>query len=382
MNILHIITTLDKSAGGPSRSLPLMCLGLRKEGVNSNILTYKSANPNIIHLTGLLESLNMVNKERTLLRSIFSENIIRLIKEDVDILHLHNLWSLLLHNVSIFAKRKGIPVVWSPRGTLEPWSLRQKYLKKKLALFCYQRKDLSNAICIHATAIEEAKNIRELGFKNHIAVIPNAIDVNFYTLKSWSGEKKKTISFLSRIHPKKGIEMFLEAWSRLPATIIQDWSIKIAGEGTGRYSLNYLRNLIKDKYYDFDIEVVGPKYGIDKLNFLHQTDLFILPTFSENFGMAIAEAMACGIPVITTTGTPWSVLKDKSAGWWVSPDVFSLVETLSEALVLDRNVLAQKGMVCRNIIENNFSIEIVSKQYCHLYEWLLNQNSPKPCFVL
>lgn len=382
MNVTHVITTLDKSAGGPSRSLPSMCLGLKKEGVVCNILTYKSTNPNIDFTDGFIKSLNMIDKEQTLFGRFCSKNIIRLIKDDIDILHLHNLWSPLLHNVSVFAKRKGLPVVWSPRGTLEPWPLKQKCLKKKLALLFYQRKDLSNAICIHATALEEANNIRKLGFKNHIAVIPNAIDINSYPKKKWSSESKKTISFLSRLHPKKGIEIFLEAWNRLPLDLTRDWRIKIAGEGSGDYSVDYLRNLVKTHYYNFNIEFVGPKYGEDKLYFLHQSDLFILPTYSENFGMAIAEAMACGVPVITTTGTPWSVLNDKNAGWCVNPDVNSLVSSLLTALALDRSTLAKKGLICRNIIEDNFSTEIVSRQYLYLYEWLLNQNLPKPNFVL
>ena len=109
--------------------------------------------------------------------------------------------------------------------------------------------------------------------------------------------------------------------------------------------------------------------------------MFILPTFSENFGMAIAEAMACGLPVITTTGTPWKVLEIQNIGWYIEPKVKALVETLINALSIEQRVLEEKGKQCRQIVLENYSIETISNDYKLLYEWVVNPSEKRPPFV-
>lgn len=373
--------SLDKSCGGPSRSLPTMCLGLKKINVYSDILTYQSEDPNVDVLRKNGFNLFFVKPERGVWNKYFSTSFVKSVMPGIDLIHIHNLWSWPLHCISRFAYKNAIPVVWSPRGTLEPWSLKQKKIKKKLALSLYQKVDLENACCIHATAAEEAINIRKLGFKNPMAVIPNGINILNYPLKLWTRKEKKVLAFLSRIHPKKGIELLLDAWSKIPLEILSSWRIEIAGEGEPEY-VKHLNHLLLTKFVNFDIKLVGPKYGENKIKFLHQADLFILPTFSENFGMAIAEAMACGVPVITTTGTPWIELKEQGAGWFVDSQEDALVKVLIEALKSDQDLLEEKGKKCRQIILNKYTIEAVSDDYKLLYEWVVNPICKKPSFIV
>ena len=380
MRVLQVITSLDKDCGGPSRSLPTMCVGLKNINVCCDILTYQSPNPNTDALMESGVKVLLAENETNLWDKYLSQSFVKSLNADVNIIHIHNLWSWPLHRVATFARKNSIPLVWSPRGTLEPWSLKQKKIKKYLALFFYQRADLRNAFCIHATAEEEADNIRKLGFKNPIAVIPNVINVLNYPLKTWVKKKKRILAFLSRIHPKKGIELLLEAWSRMPSEILGTWKVRIAGEGDVEY-INHLKQLLLTKYVGFDVEIVGPKYGKEKVDFLHQADMFILPTFSENFGMAIAEAMACGLPVITTTGTPWKVLEIQNIGWYIEPKVKALVETLINALSIEQRVLEEKGKQCRQIVLENYSIETISNNYKLLYEWVVNPSEKRPPFV-
>ena len=231
MRVLQVITSLDKDCGGPSRSLPTMCVGLKNINVCCDILTYQSPNPNTDALMESGVKVLLAENETNLWDKYLSQSFVKSLNADVNIIHIHNLWSWPLHRVATFARKNSIPLVWSPRGTLEPWSLKQKKIKKYLALFFYQRADLRNAFCIHATAEEEADNIRKLGFKNPIAVIPNEINVLNYPLKTWVKKKKRILAFLSRIHPKKGIELLLEAWSRMPSEILGTWKVRIAGEG-------------------------------------------------------------------------------------------------------------------------------------------------------
>lgn len=112
-----------------------------------------------------------------------------LTREKFDILNGHGIWQMPVHHMAQLAKKKGIPYIITPRGMLEPWAMNAGKWKKKVAMALYQRKDLENSNCIHATAQMEAENIRQLGFKNPIAVIPNGIDLKEFPLKKAKSKK-------------------------------------------------------------------------------------------------------------------------------------------------------------------------------------------------
>ena len=383
IKVVHCIKNLDKSSGGPSRSLPTLCASLQRKNVKIDVVAYNSKEPNIELLQQNEVTVDLVKPQQNIFDKLFCFNYIQQINNDVNLVHLHNLWTLELHNVAKYCREKKIPYIWSPRGTLEPWSLSQKKYKKKIALFLYQKFDLNRATCIHATAKMEAIHLRALGFTNPIAVIPNSIEVDNYPLKKWNNlpNRKKTLLFLSRIHPKKGLLILFEAWKLLPETIRMHWELVIAGEGNSEYSLNGLKSLIKSKYCNLGIKVVGPQYGVDKIKTYHSADIFILPTYSENFGMVIAEAMCCGVPVITTRGTPWEILEKENIGWWVEASISSLISTMQKALSLSTEELKQKGIRSRNIIMQEYSSSVISSKYKELYEWVLFINNKTPDFI-
>lgn len=263
---------------------------------------------------------------------------------------------------------------------LEPWALQQNTFIKGVFLKLYQYEDLAQATCLHATAQMEAENIRNLGLKNPIAIIPNGIDLAEFPLPKYKTEKnKKTLLFLSRIHPKKGIELLIDAWQEQDATIRQQWHVEIAGNGEENY-INSLQTKINNNDLQEEIRIIGALFGVDKLAAYHRADLFVLPTYSENFGIVVAEALACGVPVITTNGTPWEELNTRNAGWWIDIGVQPLVETLNKALQLSESERREMGKKGRKLVEENYSIQAVAEQMIQLYKWLLGK-APCPEFV-
>uniref|UniRef100_UPI0025FC7FC5 glycosyltransferase n=1 Tax=Algoriphagus sp. TaxID=1872435 RepID=UPI0025FC7FC5 len=211
-------------------------------------------------------------------------------------------------------------------------------------------------------------HLRKLGFINPIACIPNGIDLSEFPLKEHLElEGQKRLLFLSRIHPKKGIEILIEAWALLRKEGKTDWLIEIAGEGDEKY-INSLKNLIKEKGLEPEIQIIGPQFGSAKLATYHRADLFVLPTYSENFGIVVAEALACGIPVITTKGTPWQDILRYEAGWWIEIGVNSLKETLEEAIQLSDQERIEMGKNGRKLVMQEFSIEKVSSKMNQLYQ--------------
>ena len=241
-----------------------------------------------------------------------------------DVLHDNGLWWSHNHQLATVAAARGLPRVVSTRGMLAPWALQHKRWKKRLAWWLYQRQDVARARCHHATAETEASDVRRLGLGVPVRVIPNGVDVPEVSGKRGSkGRGKssrdgnKTALFVGRIYPVKGLPMLIEAWAR----VRQDgWRLQIAGPDEAGHQAE-VETAVFAAGLDDVVSFVGPLDGRAKQEVFFDADLFVLPTHSENFGMAIGEALAHGLPVLTTTGAPWSMLPQRGCGWWVEPTV-------------------------------------------------------------
>lgn len=376
MKILHTISSIDKNSGGTSTYLQLLANELSKH-ISLEVITMQTDNP--LSLDKEVK-LFFANKSGTGFMGISKDMKQYLNKVEANIFHGNGMWQYPVHAMAKFAQKRKTPYIITPHGMLEPWAINAGKWKKKLALALFQRKDLENAVCIHATARSEAENIRQLGFKNPIAVIPNGIDVMEFPFHSKEKNKKeRTILFLSRIHPKKGIELLIEAWQKLDKALKINWKIEIAGNGDSAY-VESLQKLIDEKCLAKEIHIIGPQFGEAKLKAYQQADLFVLPTYSENFGIVVAEALACGVPVITTKGAPWEELNTKNAGWWIEIGIESLVESLKQAMQLNDAERQQMGVNGRKLVEKNYSIESVAQKMIQLYQWILKEGE-KPEFV-
>lgn len=375
MNILHVIKSIDLSYGGPSKSVIDLSF-YQSLSCNVKIVTYNSNNPikrNDYKGKLEIEFLNSFHDLTKIEKEIKNGKF--------DIVHYHGIWDFMIHHLSNYCCKKKVPFIISPRGMLEPWSLTQKKIKKRIALFFYQYQDLMKARCIHATSKMEAENIIKLGFNNPITIIPNGIDISEFQVANKSNKNNKsTILFLSRLHPKKGIEFLIIAWSQLDKTLRQNWQVEIAGNGDDSY-IAFLQGLIFKKGLTSEISIIGEKFDNGKLAAYNRADLFVLPTYSENFGIVVAEALAYGVPVITTKGTPWEELNTHNAGWWIDLGAEPLAATLTKAVQLPRERLWQMGINGRKLVEEKYRIDIVAKQMIALYRWILNEDD-KPEFVI
>lgn len=375
MKICIATASIDKSDGGPSRSVPMLAKGLAEIGVNTTLLVVETNDMNF----HILENTNV--RVMVLPRHYKTSEVGSLIKaEKFDLIHLQNLWHPFYHIVAKKARALNIPYIMTPRGCLEPWCLQQKKLKKMLAMTFYQKRDLQKASCILATANLEAKHIRNLGIEGPIAIIPNGIDVSEYQCRPTSTKNtKKQILFLSRIHNKKGIEFLINAWELLK-TRYPDWNVVIAGNGEESY-IQQLEELIIEKKLQNCVEIIPPVFGKEKYKIYCESSLFVLPSYSENFGMVIAEAMSCGVPVITTMGTPWQQLNEKQLGWCIELSLDNLIATLKTAVESGRDSLFEMGQRGSQYIYNTFQYQEVAAKNKAVYQWLI-YGEEKPPFVI
>jgi glycosyltransferase involved in cell wall biosynthesis len=359
MKVIHFIAGIDKKEGGTAEYMRLLGSEL-KNHVELIVATGISENP--IDIAGV--KIKFFNTSVLRWFSMLKEFQQFLIDEKPDLIHINGIWSPQNWGFQKKAQELGIKVILSPHGMLEPWILAQNPWKKKLGLFLYQKKAIQTTLYIHATAQMEADNIRSIGFKNPIYIIPNGIDLSdVKKSKEYYGTKK--VIFISRIHPKKGIEILLEAWSNCNTN---GWVLEIAGNG----DKEYIENLNQSAKNLKNVNFVGPKYGEDKWDFLRSADVMVLPTHSENFGIVIAEALAVSVPVITTQGTPWEDLEIHKCGWWINLSVSNLSLSIEEAMNTSANDLAKMGSHGRKLVAEKYEIKVVTKKIVELYQKAIN----------
>lgn len=249
----------------------------------------------------------------------------------------------------------------TPHGMLEPWIIRRNYWTKKVpAIWLYQRWAVKNADVIVATAEEERRHIAELGWNSRIEMVPNGINTDRVEMRTvW--KDAKDLLFMSRLHPKKGLEMLIEALSR-----VDGLTLKIAGDGDPEY-VESLKTLVSKQRLDDRIMFVGPVYGDQKWKLIRVADVVVLPSYSENFGLIVAEALASGTPVLTTTGTPWSSIQERNCGWWVQPDVGKIADALDEVKHKNMSEMKEMGQRARIMVEEMFDVTSLAKALSSLY---------------
>lgn len=355
MKVIHFIAGIDKKEGGTTEYMRLLGTELKKH-IEIIVATGISSNP--IAIDGVKIKFFKTHVLRWY--SMLGEFHRFLHDEKPDIVHINGIWSPQNWGFQKIALQLGIKVILSPHGMLEPWIMAQNPWKKKLGLFVYQKKAIKKAECLHATAQMEDDNIKALGFQKPIYIIPNGVDLKDITrTKEKYGTKK--IVFLSRIHPKKGIEILLEAWRNC---YTEGWTLEIAGIGEE----DYMSSLIGSVEDLENVRFVGAQYGEEKWDFLRSADAMVLPTHSENFGIVVAEALAVGVPVITTQGTPWEDLEIYKCGWWIDLSVHNLEDTLVKVFNAPIMLLEVMGKQGRELIKNKYDIEVMGKQMLELYK--------------
>jgi glycosyltransferase involved in cell wall biosynthesis len=302
-----------------------------------------------------------------------------LLKDQCNIIHSHGIWLQCNRHAAGCARILNIPHIISTRGMLEPWAIHHHAWRKKPIWYLWQKRALTQATAFCASSEQEAEHIRALGFRQPIAVIPNGVYFSSQEPKSLQPDRSGNIAlFLSRIHPKKGLRELVEAWARVRPV---GWKVIIAGPDENGHRAD-IEKIINTLRLDDVFEFTGPVDGLEKERLYRKADLFILPTFSENFGIVVAEALAAGTPVITTKGAPWSGLVAHDCGWWIDIGADPLAEAIRQATSLsggERLAMGQRG---HEYVTSEFGWDEIGHKMTSFYEWILNGGSPPDCVRL
>jgi len=315
------------------------------------------------------------------LRSMFFSNNMRQgIKSELlnaSIIHCHGLWQMTNIYGGWYAGVGRIkPLVISPHGMLSPGALQFSKVKKWAFWNAFQHHVAHAASCFHATCEEEYKEIRAYGIKAPVAIIPNGVDLPEWREKSTFRERRRVIS-LGRIHPKKALDRLVAAWAQLESDF-PDWDLVIVGPNQDNYAEKLQKQAKKLGLCNFSI--FGPVFGTEKTNLLHSSDIFVLPTLSENFALTVAESLAVGTPVISTKGAPWERLKENECGWWIEHGIEPLVDAMQEAMSMSPERRIEMGKNGRNWMLKDFSWKTIAQKMATVYQWLDEGGEP-PSYV-
>jgi glycosyltransferase involved in cell wall biosynthesis len=357
-----------------------------------------------------------------------------------DIVHNHGLWMWPNAYAREAAVAAGNPLIISPRGMLEAWSLGRSKLRKAVAWRLFEKKNLQSAAMFHATAeseresiLEASKRLRDEETKRPkvketiaevpIVVAPNGVDLpdlgrkpgrealeeRFPELKG-----RRWVVFMSRLHPKKGVDVLLRAWARQNVAH-GAWSIE-HGEGESRRGerpkdqepersrtadspkangamlsrgqtkdlpvlilagsdlIGYRREvekMVRELGVQDSVVITGELQGEMKDALLANAEVFVLPSYSENFGIVVAEAMAWGRPVIASTGTPWKEVAEVAAGWWVEPEEEPLAKALAEAMGKSPEEMEEVGSRGRALVAERYGWSVPAQRLLAAYKDLL-----------
>lgn len=300
-----------------------------------------------------------------------------------EVIHQHGVWTYMSMFSLLAQKKLGVPRLVQPHGLLDPHRLLSRKVAKVMALLSYEHLSLTQASALIACSPNEAEALKERFPRKHVAIIPNGVPDLFFNAPKANvatvSREKRCLLFLSQLIPVKGLERFFHAIHRVGPAFKEQWHVQIAGYGDTEY-LASLQKVVKQLDLSDTIRFIGPIYGDEKIKKFDECSAFILPTYDENFGIVVAEALARKKPVITTKGAPWAILEESSAGIWADNTDRGVMNAINKLTNLTDAELIQMGKNGRKYVENHLRWDNVCRQYMELYQFVLKRRR-KPDFV-
>lgn len=354
MKILVAVRGLRKKEGGPTYTVPAMAAALHSEGCDVTVLVDDYDIPPI-------PGCKLVCRRE--IKIPLAEFV-----RGFDLVHDNGVWLPFNHALAKACRQAGVPRAVSPHGALQKWIIKRNRLKKWLAWSLYQRRDLQSAAVVFATAEIEAKDVRDLGYTGRMVLIPNGAEApGMYTEKAKDVCGTRTALFLSRIHSKKGVKELIDGWINIRPS---GWHLLVAGPDEAKMVDELQRKLTQAGLQD-TVTFPGPLLGQARSDAFLNADFFVLPTYSENFGLVVIEAMLMGTPVMTTTGTPWGEFEEQGIGWICEPSEQSIEAKLRKVLGTGRPEFVEIGLKARDWALNRFDWQNIAKQQLDCYRSLV-----------
>lgn len=377
LRAIHLISDLTRT-GGPSNSVPELCNSLVEAGVDTRLYTLRCGPLNAgAFLFDFREFPPTWPHSMSASRDMY-DALREAVREPI-VLHSHSMWTMPCVYPAWVVRGSQARAINSPRGTLAPWAFRWHRWRKAPFWWLTQRRALQAYACLHATSQQEFIDIRKLGLRNPVAIIPNAISMpESIDRVPPDSARPRRVLFMGRLHPVKGIDRLLHAW-RMVQDQFPDWELQVVGPDDVNGYRNTMERLAAELRC-LRASFLPPVYGAEKADAFRRADLFVLPSHTENFGLVVAEALSHGVPALVCKGAPWAGLEQHDCGWWVDLDPKAIAVGLRQALSLSDADLRAKGINGRTWVESQFSHRRVALLMQETYKWILG-GGPHPDWV-
>ncbi|HUI06247.1 MAG TPA: glycosyltransferase [Verrucomicrobiae bacterium] len=387
MKILHVIPAVAPRYGGPSQAIVGLCRALRDQGLDVEMCTTDADGdgrlPVELGKRIVYQGIPSYFFRRDWTEAFkYSRSLKRWVGQHVDqydMVHIHGGFSHATYAAARACHRRGIPYIVRPFGTLEPWSMHHKRPRKFIAWHAGFRRVIQAAIAIHYTT-EQERMLTEnsLNLRNGI-VVPNGVDESVlergsshrFRQELGLSDRDSFLLTLSRVHPQKGIEFILQAFVDLKVQgHLAGWHLVIAGSGEPDY-VRRLQGLAHQTSAESFVHWVGWLQGESKQAALSESNLFVLSSFQESFGIGVLEAMACATPVLISRHVGLaSTIEAHRAGWVVNLNSDELRTALLEA-TQHPAILQARGEAARQLVAEEFVWSKIAVRWTVLYDRLL-----------
>lgn len=376
MYVTHIIGVFSPEHGGPVVSLANYARGQAEAGLDVRIRTvegYPHTSPavridgdvdqKVFHISWPAK----LGRSRALSRWLAEEST-------PDVYHLHGAWLRAMFYGYREAKSRDRPYLIEINGAYQPYELRRKPWRKRLVRAWFQDQMLEEAFCLHVNSNREARQMREFGFTKPIVVIPAGFEPPPADIEPQcpgqlkNGESGPFFLYLARIHPNKGIEVLLRAWSEL-ASSYPEMRLVVAGEGEPGY-VRRCRALAQSLGLDGRCVWLGLVSEAEKSWLYGHATWVCLPSYTENFGNTVQEALGFGTPVLTTMETPWTELARQGCGWVAECTQDSVTECMACALATAVEEICIMGRAGQKLVLSEYSLESVIEKQIATYRWM------------
>ena len=385
LNVLHAIPSMSPHWGGPVAVVSQLIPALSDMGINCEIATTEGHRVgNDITTPPGIPTHSFETQLPARLWTAYSSSLARFLNENIarfDIVHVHEIWHYAGYAAYRAARRNGVPFVLTPHGELDEWRLRHKAWKKRIYMRLALDGMLRQSNALHAITNAERDRIEELGYDTHVTVAPNGINPvqfdelpdpsilldSFPTLRS-----KQVVLFLGRLNPTKGLDVLAHSFSRV-AKRFPHSALLLAGpdEEGGR---RLMETILKSEGVLDRTVFTGMLTGEYKLAALACADLFVLPSYSEGFSIAVLEAMAARLPVVITEGCNFPEVTERDAGFVVEAKDAPVAEAIS-TLLSDPGLRAKMGENGRNLVAERYTWQATASKIADLYRSLAARKS-------
>ncbi len=361
MKILHVAPSFYPATwwGGPIWSTKAICDGIHQTpGMELRVLTTDAASPHQRDQISPADLPYPVHYARRIAGHSVAPGLLARLPAAIrwaDLVHLTATYSFPTLPTLALARLIGRPVVWSPRGALqatEDWGAAPRRRIKTLFTQAAQAMRSGHAVLHVTSAAEAAGSVRHLpGIQT--VVIPNCVEIPSDVQRPAQADRLR-LMYLGRLHPKKGLDLLFDAMDQLPPHVTLD----VYGTGAPDY-VGTLQRRASDR-----IRLHGHVEDAGKARAFGSADLFILPSHSENFGIAVAEALAHAVPVITTKQTPWQAINRQGCGRCVDLAKTDLASEIMRLAGADLRRMGEKG---RDWVHRDFTAAAMTAAFVELY---------------